>query len=213
MPFRDTEAFLPQCLDSICGQSYPHWELIAVDDRSRDGSYGILDSYARKDSRIQVLENRGAGIIPALRTAYLASGGSLVTRMDSDDIMTESRLQRMVGALTQSGRGHLAVGQVRYFSTDGISDGYARYERWLNTLTEAGANFSELYKECVIPSPCWMTWREDLEACDGFSPDRYPEDYDLCFRFYREGLRCLPCDEVLHLWRDYPQRTSRNSEH
>lgn len=213
MPFRDTEAFLPECLDSVCAQAYPNWELIAVDDRSGDKSRELLASYASRHGGIRVFQNEGEGIIPALRTAYSHAKGPLITRMDSDDIMAPERLAHMAGELKKKGRGHLSVGLVRYFSQEGISDGYDRYQQWLNGLTRRGANFSELYKECVVPSPCWMAWREDLEACGAFRPDRYPEDYDLCFRFYEAGLSCLPCDRVLHLWRDYPERTSRNSEH
>jgi len=66
---------------------------------------------------------------------------------------------------------------------------------------------------CVIPSPCWMVYREDFDACGGFQPDRYPEDYDLAFRFYKNGLKCIPCNKILLYWRDYDTRTSRTSEH
>src|SRR5690606_12708228 len=93
------------------------------------------------------------------------------------------------------------------------SDGYARYERWLNALTKEGNNYAEIYKECVIPSPCWMVHRDDLLACDAFNPNRYPEDYDLTFRFYRHNLNCIPCDKIIHHWRDYATRTSRTHEH
>ena len=84
---------------------------------------------------------------------------------------------------------------------------------WLNTLTKNGTNYSEIYKECVIPSPCWMLHRDDLIACNAFSPYRYPEDYDLAFRFYKHHFKCIPCDVVLHDWRDYSHRTSRTDEH
>ena len=160
-----------------------------------------------------MFSNKGTGIIHALRIAYAQSNGQLITRMDSDDIMSSDKLQVMVDSLLAHGKGHLAVGQVKYFSEQGISDGYARYEKWLNALTESGNNYSEIYKECVIPSPCWMAFREDLDACGGFAPDRYPEDYDLTFRFYEERLKCIPCNQVLHHWRDYETRTSRTSEH
>src|SRR5690606_8172295 len=43
--------------------------------------------------------------------------------------------------------------------------------------------------------------------------DRYPEDYDLAFRFYEKGLKVIPTNELLHLWRDYDSRTSRTHEH
>ena len=65
----------------------------------------------------------------------------------------------------------------------------------------------------MIPSPCWMLHRDDFIACDGFNPNRYPEDYDLAFRFYKARYTCIPCDKVLLNWRDYSTRTSRTHEH
>jgi glycosyltransferase involved in cell wall biosynthesis len=205
--------YLWECLRSVCEQTEPSWELLAVDDRSEDGSRELVLEASRRDPRIRLLDNRGAGIIPALQTAFSACQGKFITRMDSDDRMAPERLAVMSKQLGAHGSGHLALGQVRYFSDRGISDGYARYEAWLNGLTATGSNFREIYKECVVPSPCWMAFRSDLQACGAFDPDRYPEDYDLCFRFYEGGLRCLPSDRLLHHWRDYDARTSRNSEH
>lgn len=213
IPFKNTACFLPACLDSILNQEYTHWEVLAVNDHSMDGSLEVVKGFAQKDRRIQVLGNGGTGIIDALRTAYAKSRGALITRMDSDDVMCPNKLQVLVRSLVKNGKGHLAVGQVRYFSDRGISNGYERYEQWLNGLTLHGNNYSEIYKECVIPSPCWMVHRDDLDACGAFDADRYPEDYDLTFRFYGKGLRCIPCDQILHYWRDYDTRTSRTSEH
>ncbi|CAM4262222.1 glycosyltransferase family 2 protein [Zobellia nedashkovskayae] len=213
IPFKNTEAFLNQCLDSIIEQKYINWQVLAVNDESSDGSLNLVKSYAKNDARIHLFNNEGNGIIEALRTAYKQSKGQFITRMDSDDIMTAEKLETMVESLLENGKGHLAVGQVRYFSHRGISNGYERYEKWLNHLTESGDNYSEIYKECVIPSPCWMVFREDLDRCGAFAPDLYPEDYDLAFRFYQNGLKCIPCSKLLHLWRDYDTRTSRTSEH
>ena len=213
IPFKDTAHYFPECLESILGQTYKNWEVLAVNDHSTDASSALVQQFSRKDSRIKVFENLGEGIIPALRKAYSESKGELITRMDSDDIMTSDKLQVMVDSLKRKGKGHLAVGQVKYFSDRGISDGYHRYEKWLNQLTEKGENYSEIYKECVIPSPCWMTFRQDFDTCGAFEPNRYPEDYDLTFRFYENGLKCIPCNQILHHWRDYDSRTSRTSEH
>lgn len=213
IPFKNTEIFLPECLDSVLSQSYDNWEVLAVDDNSADGSGQIVASYSLKDQRIQLHTNKGIGIIEALRTAYSLCQGQLITRMDSDDIMTPNKLEVMARALIKHGQKHLATGKVKYFSDRGIGDGYSRYEKWLNELTARGTNYSEIYKECVIPSPCWMVFREDLDACRAFEPDRYPEDYDLAFRFYEKNLKCIPCNEMLHYWRDYDTRTSRTSEH
>jgi len=120
-----------------------------------------------------------------------------------------SKLEILVKALTTYGKQHVAIGLVDYFSKNGISDGYSKYEAWINGLTKNGTNYSEIYKECVIPSPCWMVHREDLVNAGGFDSERYPEDYDLTFRFYQNHYKCIPCDTVLHKWRDYPERSSR----
>lgn len=213
IPFKNTAHFLPECMDSILEQTYKNWEVLAVNDHSSDASLELLEQYADSDSRVKVFQNKGEGIIPALQTAYAQSSGDFVTRMDSDDIMKPNRLRHMVEALQKKGPGHVSVGQVKYFSNRGISNGYARYEKWLNALTATGKNYHEIYKECVIPSPCWMVHKIDFEACGAFEPHRYPEDYDLTFRFYEKGLKIIPNNQLLHLWRDYDSRTSRTHEH
>mgnify|MGYP000014272856 CR=1 FL=1 len=209
IPFKNTEAYLQECLESILKQTYTNWELLIVDDHSTDSSYNVVESYAAKDARITVLKNENKGIIEALKTAFKQAKGDYITRMDSDDVMTSEKLQILLSNLQTKGKQHVATGLVHYFSEKGISDGYRKYETWLNQLTLNGTNYNEIYKECVIPSPCWMIHRDDLLAIDAFNPTRYPEDYDLTFRFYKQKYTVIPCDTVLHHWRDYGTRASR----
>lgn len=211
IPFKNTEAFIGQCVNSILKQTYTNWELLIVDDNSTDTSFNIVNAFA--DDRITLLKNAGNGIIDALRLAFKSSKGELITRMDSDDIMSPNKLQVLVDGLLKHGKQHVALGLVNYFSETGIKDGYKNYEIWLNKLTKTGHNYSEIYKECVIPSPCWMLFRDDLIACNAFNPNTYPEDYDLAFRFYKHGFTCIPCNETIHNWRDYSSRASRTDEH
>ena len=212
MPVKNTAQFLEQCLNSIINQSYQNWELLAVDDGSTDNSLSILETYAKNDIRVKPFKNNGNGIIDALRLAYDNSSGKLISRMDSDDIMTLDKLTIMSTSLIEKGEGYLAVGLVKYFSETNLGEGFKNYEQWLNGLTIKGINFSEIYKECVIPSPCWMVFRNDFEKCDALRPNIYPEDYDLTFRFFINRLRPIPCNTVLHYWRDYATRTSRTDE-
>ena len=213
MPVKNTAKFLVECLDSIVNQTETNWELIAVDDNSTDESFSILLKYASKDQRIKIFKNTGNGIIEALRFAYSKSSGNLISRMDSDDIMSLDKLQVLKTNLLKKGSGHISLGLVEYFSEKPLGEGFKNYEIWLNKLISKGTNFSEIYKECVIPSPCWMVFREDLEECNAFYPNDYPEDYDLAFRFYLMGLKPIPCENVLHHWRDYSTRTSRTDIH
>jgi len=213
MPVKNTAPFLIECLESIIRQTETDFELIAIDDHSSDECYSMLKEFGIKDKRIKVLKNTGTGIIEALRLAYSKSSGNYITRMDSDDVMSLTKLQVLKSNLIAFGRGHIAVGKVKYFSATPLGAGFKNYELWLNLLIEKGTNFEGIYKECVIPSPCWMVYREDLEKCQAFYPNDYPEDYDLAFRFYKEGLKPIACSKTLHHWRDYSTRTSRTDVH
>ncbi len=209
MPVKNTSQFLRECLDSIVDQTYSDWELLVVDDHSTDKSWDIINEYSKTDSRIKLFKNIGHGIISALQLAYHNSYGSYITRMDSDDIMSLDKLELMVNRLEAKGRNHIVVGLVKYFHDETLGEGYKRYENWLNDLTSSGTNFDEIYKECSIPSPCWMISRADFEKCGGFNSDIYPEDYDLAFRFRKAGLQVAGISQVLHYWRDYSSRSSR----
>lgn len=213
MPVFNEAKHLRRCLDSILIQSTPDWELLAVDDHSTDDSRSILEEYAANDARIQVLSSREKGIIPALRVAVEAAGGIFITRMDADDYMAVHKLEALRAPLLQAGKGHLSTALVEYFSEEfELGPGYRRYADWLNEVIRTGRNWEVLYRECTIPSPCWMAYREDFIAAGGHSRDVNPEDYDLAFRFYKQGLRMLPVPEILHFWRDHTLRSSRNLE-
>ena len=210
MPVRNAGPYLKECIQSIINQSFEQWELVAIDDHSTDDSSTILKSFAKQDPRIHWAPASGKGIIDALRQAYTQTNHPYVTRMDADDIMTSSKLADMLHLLEERGSGTLAVGLVNYFSETGLGEGYRKYADWLNAMTLAESNWDQIYKECVIPSPCWMISRTDFDSLGAFNSDVYPEDYDLCFRFRNAGLSIAAVPKVLHQWRDHSDRASRN---
>ncbi len=87
MPVYNTEKYLIECLDSICNQTLKEIEIILVDDGSTDGSLSILEEYAKKDTRIQILENekKGSGAGGARNTGLKKARGSYLSFLDSDD--------------------------------------------------------------------------------------------------------------------------------
>ncbi len=212
MPVYNTAKYLEECLGSILEQKEEGWELLAIDDFSTDDSFNILNKYAEKDARIKVFQNNKKGIAPALKVAFEKSNGQLITRMDSDDIMLSNKLIELKNNLLKYGQAHIATGQVEYFSETGIGEGYRKYADWLNKLTATGNNFSEIHKECTVPSPCWMCFKNDLIECGAFQEEIYPEDYDLVFRWRQAGFKIIPSDKTLHRWRDHPDRTSRTDK-
>jgi glycosyltransferase involved in cell wall biosynthesis len=212
MPVKNAGLFLKECLDSIINQTETNWELICINDHSSDNSEVILQEYSKLNDRIKTYDNNGHGIIEALRFAYSQSNGNLIHRMDADDLMPENKLEVLKQSLLKKGKGHIATAKVKYFFSKDISDGYLKYQDWLNNLVDNNNHWDEIYQECVIASPCWLIHKVDLDQCDAFNPNTYPEDYDLVFRFFKQGLKVIAIDEVLHLWRDHHNRTSRNDK-
>lgn len=213
MAVKDTEPYLPACLDSILAQTYPHWELLAINDHSTDRTPEILRRYAAQDARIRVFDSEGHRLIPALQTAYRHVRGTLINRMDSDDKMPADKLMSLVNAWLPHGKGTVIAGGTEHFVDEGeVGDGFRRYESWLNEVARTHTHFQQIYQECVIPSHSWILHKEDMDRVGAFDPLVYPEDYDLCFRFYRAGLKVVGLDKVLHHWRDRSERISRTWE-
>ncbi|WP_371671077.1 bifunctional glycosyltransferase family 2 protein/CDP-glycerol:glycerophosphate glycerophosphotransferase [Streptomyces sp. NBC_00289] len=104
VPVFKVQGFLRECLDSVLGQSYADFEVIAVDDRSPDGCGAILDRYAERDARVRVLhlpENVGLG---RARNAGLEhAGGDYVLFLDSDDHYTPGLLASVAERLGATG--------------------------------------------------------------------------------------------------------------
>lgn len=213
MAVKDTAPYLPECLDSIVNQTYTNWELLAVNDHSSDETPEILKAYSEKDSRIRFLNSDKPRLIPTLQVGYAAAKGDLINRMDSDDRMPLDKIEVLVNEWLKYGKGYVIAGGTEHFVDEGeVGDGFLRYERWLNEVARTGSHYQQIYKECVIPSHCWMMHKEDFDSVEAFDPIIYPEDYDLCFRIYRKGLKVIGIDKVLHHWRDRSNRISRTWE-
>lgn len=85
VPVYKTEQYLPRCLDSILHNTYKNLEIICVNDGSPDNSIEILNQYAERDSRIQVIDKKNEGVSVARNTALNRASGEFIAFIDSDD--------------------------------------------------------------------------------------------------------------------------------
>lgn len=89
--------FLPESIESILWQSYPHFEFIIVDDASQDQGLSIIKSYAQSDKRIQVISQATrAYATQASNLGLEIAQGKYILRMDADDISFSNRLAKLV---------------------------------------------------------------------------------------------------------------------
>lgn len=102
LPVFNAERFLSQCLDSILRQTYQEWELIAVDDGSKDGSIEILKSYEKRDNRIHIISKENEGVSIARNVALEQTHGDYIYFVDSDDIVMPEALMILVKSMDSS---------------------------------------------------------------------------------------------------------------
>lgn len=103
LPVYNVASYLRECLDSILSQEYDNFIVIAVNDGSTDDSRGILESYAKKDSRIIVLDQENSGISSvrnrALELIESMKDIDYVSFIDSDDTVDVRFLSRHISVL------------------------------------------------------------------------------------------------------------------
>ncbi|MFI0864911.1 CDP-glycerol glycerophosphotransferase family protein [Streptomyces smyrnaeus] len=101
VPVHQVQAYLHECLDSVLGQCFGDFELIAVDDHSPDSSGEILDAYAAADSRVTVIHlAQNGGLGPARNTGTARARGDYVLYLDSDDTMAPGTLRALAERLS-----------------------------------------------------------------------------------------------------------------
>lgn len=85
IPVYNAEEYLKQCIDSVLGQTFSDFELIMVDDGSKDSSGSICDLYAQADPRVTVIHTENRGVVTARRTGVNLAQGEYIACVDSDD--------------------------------------------------------------------------------------------------------------------------------
>lgn len=120
--------FLKEAIESIGTQSYTHWELVCWDDVSVDGSWEILQSFAKTDDRIRVFrDGMHRGVAGAANMALAQARGDMIARMDADDVACPDRLPRQVAYLRDHPDAVAVGGQCALIDRAGKVTGVKRF--------------------------------------------------------------------------------------
>lgn len=103
VPVYNVEKYIRKCIESILSQTYPDWELILIDDGSKDNSRIICDEYAQKDNRIISVHQINAGVSAARNKGIEFSTGDYITFIDSDDWVDSNYLEAFINASPRKG--------------------------------------------------------------------------------------------------------------
>lgn len=94
LPAYNAAPFIAEAVESILGQTYSNFVLLAMNDGSTDGTGAILDALAVRDSRIRVVHNENRGLVATLNESLALCETDLVARMDADDWCMPDRLRQ-----------------------------------------------------------------------------------------------------------------------
>ena len=153
-------ADLPRCLDSILVQTYPHIEIITVDDGSPDNSSEILDHYAAKYPNIRVIHKENGGVTSARLRGVQEVSGAWIGFVDGDDEIEPDMYERLMANAQKydadiSHCGYRMVfddGRVNYFHNTGIVEVHDRPKALRELLSG----------EQIEPGLCNKLFRRDL---------------------------------------------------
>ena len=95
IPVYNVEPYLRECLDSVVNQTFRDLEIICVNDGSTDGGPAILEEYAAKDSRIQIVTKENGGLSDARNAGLAIASGDFILFVDSDDYLAVNACQTL----------------------------------------------------------------------------------------------------------------------
>jgi glycosyltransferase involved in cell wall biosynthesis len=201
LPFRDAASTLAEAVLSVLSEEV-ELEVIAIDDGSRDESAEVLPY----DPRVRMLRTDGIGIARALSLGLEHARGSLIARMDADDLSLPGRFAAQLAAL----RGDIAVvaTRVEAFPDGAIGNGLRRYVGWMNEAITPEDHAREIFVEAPLCHPSVLMRRDALEQVGGYRDVDGPEDYDLWLRFHAHGFRFAKVPEVFLRWRHHERRAT-----
>ena len=123
IPIYNTAERLPGCLDSVLSQTHQNLEIILVDDGSTDDSPAIIQTYAKKDSRIKVITQKNQGQSAARNRGLKQATGDFISFLDSDDAVKPNFIQKLLAPYAKNPQTILTVcGIARKFLKTGQTE-------------------------------------------------------------------------------------------
>lgn len=100
-PVYQVEKYIGQCIESVINQTFKNFELILIDDGSKDKSGNICDEYAKRDKRIHVVHTENKGAASARNRGLDLATGKYIAFVDGDDYLAENMLDKLYKVITQ----------------------------------------------------------------------------------------------------------------
>ena len=200
IPVYNVEEYLVECVESVVAQSYPHLEILLINDGSTDSSSIIAERLALSDSRIRVINKKNAGLGAARNTGISESAGDYLTFVDSDDVIPEHAYSKMIHTLDETGS-DFVVGTIRR-----LTDGIRRVPAWAETLhsePQLGITVTDCPEILQDVFACNKLFRRTFweESIISFPEGVLYEDQETTAKAYLHSSKFDVIKEVVYDWR------------
>lgn len=118
VPVYQVEKYIRQCVDSILAQTFTDFELILVDDGSRDKSGKICDEYAGMDERVKVIHKENGGLSDARNKGMDRASGNYFMFVDSDDYIAPTMIECLYESIVNENADIAVCNYLYYFEND-----------------------------------------------------------------------------------------------
>jgi glycosyltransferase involved in cell wall biosynthesis len=195
MPAFNAERFLPEAIESVLGQTWHDFELIILDDGSRDRTLEIAQSYALRDSRVSVESHANMGIAATLNKGLALSTSEWVVQMHADDVMMPNRLERQLAFVAEHPELAAASSWIKHINAEGkvIARGNSPL------ITHEAVQKLFIANELIgVSHPACILRKSAVRAVGGYREQfRVNEDIDLWSRLLEHGYKILVQPECL----------------
>ena len=99
------ENYIKETIESVISQTYPNWEMIIIDDGSKDNSIEVIEEYCKKDSRIKLFthpNNQNKGLIETVKLGINKAQNDWLVFLESDDTITPNYLEKKLEIIKQN---------------------------------------------------------------------------------------------------------------
>ena len=194
--YNETSEMLIQSIESILGQDYKNIEFVIVLDNPENAlAREILHQYIKSDQRIILIENEiNQGLANSLNIALKQATGTIVARMDADDISMPTRLSEEIACLYEGNYDVVFTGKMDIDGNGNIID--------CRPIKSSNKDYikSVLKYNCIINHPSVMIRTRVLKSACGYRNFYCSQDYDLWLRLLsnHSSFGCIPKPLLLY---------------
>ena len=212
IPTFNAQQFIAETLDSILHQSYQNFEILVIDDGSRDQTEAIVSSYKARDSRIHFYSVGFNSTRPAVprNIGLRQAKGELIAFIDADDLWLQEKLKNQVDAFGRDQDIGLVFCAFRVKQDGGANDG--KIIRPKNQHI-GGFIYEELLMSNFITASSAIVQASVLKEVGHFDEDpkyQFSEDYDLWLRIARVR-KIVYIPQVLGIYRMHVSNSNTSS--